>query len=121
MNNKTSGIQTISIKQDNSKAQISRYLLNNKNKLPKEIILSWENFQEIEELLNNQIEADLKKINTTVGKKKNIDFQSLAILTVLPFIVSAFVVRLIKPKMLNLYQCTENIEQYQLINNQKRW
>ena len=121
MNNKGSDLQTVSIKRNNSKAQISRYLLDNKNKLPQEIVLSWQNFQEIEELLNNQIKADLKRINSRVGKKKNIDFQLLAILTVLPFIASAFVARLIKPKMLNWYDCIDNIEQYQLINNQKRW
>ena len=120
MNNQDSGIQTVSIKRDNSKAQISKYLLKNKDQLPEEIILSWQNFEEIEELLNNQIEADLKRINSRVGKKKNIDFQSVAILTVLPLIASAFLVRLIKPKMLNLYECIHNIEQYQLTNNQKQ-
>ena len=121
MNNKGSDLQTVSIKRNKTKTQISRYLLDNENELPDEIILSWQNFQEIEELLNNQIEADLKRINSRVGKKKNIDLQLLAILTLLPLIASAFVVRLIKPKMLNFYDCTENIEQYQLINNQKRW
>ncbi len=119
MNNKGSDLQTVSIKRANSKAQISGYLLKNKDQLPQEIILSWQNFQEIEELLNNQIEADLKRINSRVGKKKNIDFQLLAIFTLLPFIASAFVVRLIKPKMLNLYDCIDNIEQYQFTNNQK--
>ena len=39
MKNKVSEIQSISTKRDNSKAQISRYLLDNKNELPQEIVL----------------------------------------------------------------------------------
>ena len=70
MKNKVTQIQTISIKRDNSKAQISRYLLDNKNKLPQKIVLNWQNFEEIEGILETQIEGDLKRINSTIGKRK---------------------------------------------------
>ena len=80
MKNQVSEIQSISTNRDNSKAQISRYLLNNKNKLPQEIVLNWQNFEEIEGILKDEIEGDLKRINSTIGKRKPTTFKSTFLL-----------------------------------------
>ena len=120
MNDKSSDMATLSIKRDKTKTQISRYLLKNKNQLPENIVLAWREFEEIEEVLKSQQEADLKRIGSTVGKRKNINPILFLLLITLPLITSAFIVRLIKPKMLILNECLENLEECQLTNNQKR-
>ena len=117
MKNKASETQAILTKRDNSKAQISRYLLDNKNKLPQEIVLKWQNFKEIEEILNNQIEGDLKKINSTIGKRKPTTFKSTFLLTLIFLAISTIFMltpRLLMPYTITINQCIEDINSCKL-------
>ncbi len=117
MKNKVSEIQSISTKRDNSKAQISRYLLDNQDKLPQEIILNWQNFEEVEGILKDEIEGDLERINSTIGKRKPTTFKSTFLLTLILLLVSTVFTltpKLLMPYMMTLRQCIEDIDSCEL-------
>ncbi len=117
MKNQVSDMQTISTKRDNSKAQISRYLLDNKNKLPQEIVLKWQNLEEIEGILKDEIEGDLKRINSTIGKRKPTTFKSTFLLTLIFLGVSTVFMltpKLLMPYAITINQCLEDIDSCKL-------